>query len=117
MKLNALEKAILDYVANRNSDPALKAQISAVEVIRRKYTGAGIYVYFSHPKKEEALKIKSLPGPYSGPSNITSSKLEHGAGSLVWYDDDGYLSCIEIYSYSNDYPKEEYDFKFVISDK
>lgn len=116
MKLNLLEKAILDYVADRSSDPELKDQVTAVEAIRHKYTGVGMYIYLFHPNKNEALKIKSPTNPYSGP-NIESSKLQHGAGSVVWCGDDGFLSEIEIFSYSDDYPNEEFNFTLDVQTK
>jgi hypothetical protein len=103
-----LEKAILDFVAERNPDPSLRSQIGSLEIASRDHTGVGLYANFSFPTPDIVPRILSPSTPYPGPG-FTSPKLEHGAGSVVWCRD-GLLSCIEIFSYSDDYPREAFDF-------
>ncbi len=116
MDATKLEKAILDFVAERNSDPSLHSQIGSLKIASRDHTGVGLYANFSFPTPDIVPRILSPSTPYPGPG-FTSPKLEHGAGSVVWCGDDGLLSCIEIFSYSNDYPREVFDFTLTPEDE
>lgn len=116
METTKLEKAILDYIAERNPDPRLHAQIGTLTVGSRDYTGVGAYTYFAFSSRIQANRILNPRVPYPGP-NFSSTRLEHGAGSVVWCGGDGFLSCIEIFSYSDDYPPEEFDFALMTDDQ
>ncbi len=56
-------------------------------------------------------QTSQYPGPH-----LNSPDLEHGAGSVVWCGDDGLLSCIEIFSYSDHYPDGDYEFSIMPAD-
>lgn len=112
MHLTEVERAILDFVAKENPDPELIAQIESLEVASREHTGVGLYTNFEFRNRDYARRISSPRVPYPGP-NLNSPDLEHGAGSVVWCGDDGFLSCIEIFSYSDQYPEGDFDFSIM----
>jgi hypothetical protein len=116
MNATKLENAILDYVMRHNDDKELRDQISRIQVASREHTGVGLYVNFDSVDRPSTMKIANPRQPYSGP-NIESESLDFGAGSVVWCGDDGYLSCIEIFSYSDHYPSEEFDFILTSDDE
>ena len=115
MHLAKIERFILDFVAKENPDPQLLAQIRSVGVASREHTGVGLYTNFEYPDRDSAPRISSPRVPYPGP-NLNSPVLEHGAGSVVWCGDDGVLSCIEIFSYSDHYPDGDYEFSIMPDD-
>lgn len=110
MNLTPLERAILEQSSQKIDDKCFLEQVQSVQVESREHTGAGLFVYFYFPLLDEVPPIlgasKSFPGP-----DFKSPVLELGAGSIIWCGPDGFLSCIEIFSFSDCYPTEEFEFE------
>jgi len=106
--MEAIEKDILQMVLETNHSEELTEQLAAVEVKEREHTGVGLYVYFKFPENK---KLKSIPDVtrYDGPL-IKSSELPNDAGCIVWLEK-GILDFLEIYSYSDSYPKGGYIYE------
>ena len=91
-----IERAVLQAICEMCSmdRDALKAQLSTATILRREYTGAGFYTYFSVDRaSNRAIGGES---PRSGP-NARIEGLEHGMGFILWLKE-GYADCLERYS-------------------
>ena len=106
--MDELEFKILKMVLDKHPSKNLEDQITSLQVVRREHTGAGLYVYFnSHENAnlKPVLNTKRINGPL-----IESSKLQHGAGCIVWLDE-GIIDFVEIFSYSDTYPTDNYTYE------
>ena len=97
------------------SDPQrdiILAQLAKASCASRNYTGVGLYTDLSvapgAPKLDEARwKIENMPkGDAEHPDLVA------GAGLILWVKD-GYISCLESYSYEGSWPQDESLFRLV----
>jgi hypothetical protein len=98
-ELNVFERAILNWYKDHYKDSRLSAQIDTSSLSERKYTGVGFFVYLDIEKTQEKVDINIFGGhwPINGP-NIISSGITSGGEAILW-GEDGYIDCIEIFSY------------------
>lgn len=96
MQATGLEEAILKWIARRQ--PSLRARLGSAQVVDRKHTGVGFYVYLSDDKERD----RDRP-PVDGPV-IESAQLEHGGGCILWLSG-GEPHCLEIYAFGNEFPE------------
>lgn len=94
MRVTKLEKAIFDWIADRNS--ALASRLRDVEVASREHTGVGFYIYLFEEGPDWDRP------PVDGPV-IESPQLDMGAGSILWLSE-GEPHCLEIYAFGNHFP-------------
>ena len=101
MKANELERAVIGWMlADSELNPARSAvNFDAVTVTDREFTGVGFFADFEH---SEELKLfddeVSLRWGKVG-ARLNASKLETG---YVVFVDDGYVTCVEGYTYGDD---------------
>ncbi len=100
-----LESEIIDFVIKTTKNTILKEQLRNCIVLSSKYTGVGYYVEFKIPEEIPPIDDSS---PIEGPF-ITSDKLKHGAGTNLFITG-GYVSTLEIFSYSESFPREITNF-------
>lgn len=108
-KKSKLEKEILRFLINKYKGTTLSKQLSNSIIKSREYTGVGFYINFiiaSDLGKIKTNELESNPiiGPY-----IESSELKNGAGSQIFIKD-GYITTLEIFSFSDNFPKKLEDF-------
>lgn len=98
MKATSLELAVLQWVATRSTDPALRKQIEFVCPVTREYSGARSFTEFSLPADSPQVERARLPhdgkGPMEGPE-VTGPEFEYAACSLLWFTE-GRLTMPEI---------------------
>ena len=105
--LRAIEKDILDYIAQRHRGSGLRKQIADASIASRQFTGVGVYANLALSHRESLPPIQPLEIPFSGP-DIESPALDFGASSLLWCDDAGYITCIELVTPGDHYPETEF---------
>lgn len=85
----------------------LRTQFEHVQSITREMTGVGFYANFKLHENVEA--ITSAHSLRFGDVQANIEGLEHGAG-FVLHVLEGYLSCLEGYSYDEPWPSEFNNF-------
>jgi hypothetical protein len=109
--LSAYEhKAIAAIAASDSQRDVMLAQLATAKCISRDYTGVGLYTELhvdpSSPKLDEARwKIEDMPKGDAEHPNLPA-----GAGLILWVKD-GYISCLESYTYEGSWPENESLFR------
>lgn len=107
-KLSELEIAILQKAASRVASSELLRQSRATNLINREFTGVGVFVNLDLKERRAEDARPDIKSPIDG-LIITSEDLPNGsADSLVWLDDDGFLSQIEIVG-NGGYTESDYE--------
>jgi hypothetical protein len=91
----------------------LLAQLGAASCKSRDYTGVGLYteicVAFDAPRlNENRWMIEHMPK-----GHVDHPDLDAGAGQILWVKD-GFIVCLESYTYEGAWPQDESLFRFVI---
>ena len=89
-----LERAVLDWMADRLAICNLKQQVAAAVVTDREYTGVGSFTILSVSPDLPALQC---PSPISGPV-IEAEGIEHGGGAILFHDETGHITELEMYA-------------------
>ena len=89
-----LERAVLDWMADRLPIPNLKEQIATAAVTDREYTGAGSFTFLSAPSD---LPPIHCPSPIDGPV-IEAQGIEQGGAAILFLDDTGHITQLEMYA-------------------
>jgi hypothetical protein len=89
-----LERAVLEWMADRLLIPNLKEQIAAAAVTGREYTGVGFFTRLSVPSDVPAIQC---PSPISGPV-IEAEGIAHDGGAIIFLDDTGHITQLEMYA-------------------
>jgi hypothetical protein len=106
--LSELEIAILQKAASRVGSPELLRQSRAANLKNREFTGVGVFVNLDLKDRRIEDARPDIRNPIDG-LIIASDALPLGsADSLVWLDDEGYLSLIEIVG-NGGYPDSDYE--------
>ena len=106
-KLSEFEcQAIAALAADDPQQAAILAQLSAATCASRDYTGVGLYteleVATSAPKLDEArFRAAEDSSVYATHPNVPA-----GIGLILWLKD-GYISCLESYTYEGSWPQDE----------
>lgn len=91
----------------------LLAQLAKAECASRDYTGVGLYtnimVDSTAPKLDlDYWKIEDFPKGYA-----EHPELPAGIGIILWLKD-GYITCLESYTFEGEWPKNEAMFKIMV---
>lgn len=102
--LTTFERAVLEKLLE-GADPtlsALRAQLDVCEVASREFTGVG---FFTNLKVDGSAARGSNSRPELRVSGVDASisGLKHGAG-FVLFVTDGYLDCLEGFTYDEPWP-------------
>ncbi len=103
LALSKLEAAVLEWIASRFDDPALKKQLDRAMVSERTHTGVGCYSTLAVPCDTDiSVAAYACRGPLSGPY-FESPVVEMGGGTLLWFEG-GRPQCLEIYANGDYFP-------------
>jgi len=106
--MEALDRQILDWIASRSDDAALREQLLYAQVTRRDYMRTGFFVYFELP--ESTLLLNNLIRPLC--PDISSPLLLDGAGTALFFRT-GKLHYLEIYARGGFFPENLEEFKLL----
>lgn len=86
------------------------AQLALATCVSRDYTGVGLYTKLridpAAPKLDEARwKIEDMPKGHAEHPDLSA-----GAGLILWVEE-GYISCLESYTYDGNWPNDESLFR------
>ena len=109
--LSAYERQAIKAIAT--ADPqggVILAQLAAAKCASRDYTGVGLYTDLAvepgAPLLEEArLRIEDMPKGHAEHPEVPD-----GVGLILWVKD-GYISCLESYTYDGNWPQDESLFR------
>jgi hypothetical protein len=109
--LSTFEREAIATIAR--ADPQREivlAQLAKTQCASRDYTGVGLYTELrvdpSAPKLDETRwKIEDMPKGHA-----EHPELPAGAGLILWVKD-GYISCLESYTYDGSWPQDESLFR------
>ena len=106
-----LERAVLDWLEETYRNERLTAQVNAATFNRRDWTKVGYYVYFDVPRDLPPLDLNELGGswPVDGPG-LKSEEIDHGGDTIFW-GSDGYIDCMEMYSFGDYFSEEVREFE------
>lgn len=106
-------EAIRVVSSGTNQSEILLAQLAQAKCALRDYTGVGLYtkiiVDSAAPKLNlDYWKIEDFPKGYA-----EHPELSAGIGIILWLKD-GYMTCLESYTYEGEWPKDEALFRFSV---
>lgn len=104
LRFNALEAAILNWIAARLGDVELAAQLQAAQPTEREYTGCGCFTKIGVPAGLDAIPVAARNGDALRGPEISSRLLDHGACSVLFIVD-GFVSLLEIAAYGEHFPE------------
>ena len=110
-ELSAYErKAIEAIAASDRQREVILAQLAKAQCASRDYTGVGLYTELavdpSAPLLDEARwKIEDMPT-----GDAEHPQVPDGVGLILWVKD-GYISCLESYTYEGSWPEDESLFR------
>lgn len=101
---NELEAAVLNWCSRHYANERLTAQVESARFIKREWTVVGFYVYFDVSHELSPLDLKDFNGwPIGGP-NIRSPDVHYGGGTMLWgWDREGYINCIEMFAFGDQF--------------
>ena len=110
-ELSEYERRAIEAIAA--SDPqqdVILAQLAAAKCAARDYTGVGLYTDLAvepgAPLLDEARwKIEDMPKGHA-----EHPGLPDGAGLILWVKE-GYITCLESYTYEGSWPQDESLFR------
>ena len=79
------------------------AQYRQASVLRRDFTGVGVYTYFAVP--DAAPRLLETRNPIGRTILIELEGLEHGASAVLWQKA-GVLDCLEVFTFTEPWPEE-----------
>ena len=106
-KLTQFEQMVMNALITGHAEEAtLRTQMASAIVESREYSGCGLFTI---------MKLNQLCQPIASKDRtildwqsfqLAHPALEHGAGTLL-YIADGYVECLECYTYGEDWPADE----------
>jgi|SRR4249919_1065282 len=113
-KLSEFERQAISAMAL--GDPQreiILAQLETALCASRDYTGVGLYtdlwVAPDAPKlNENRWRIEDMPKAHADHPDLVA-----GVGFILWVSD-GYIACLEAYTYDGDWPQDESLFRLAI---
>lgn len=105
-ELQAVDRDILDWIAEHSADPALAGQIENARASRRDYTRTGFFVYFE--PDPAAAPVPSGVRPVS--ARLDAPGLLDGAGCDLFLRD-GRLHYLEVYARGGFLPETLDDYR------
>ena len=111
MPLSNFERTFLAALAqpDRQRDIIL-AQLESATVVSRDYTGVGLYTELSVPATAPRLDEARCSHEDMPQCSGEHPDLPAGAGFILWLKD-GYISCLESYTYDGSWPVNEDVFR------
>ena len=106
-------KAISAIALGDTQREIILAQLATASCASRDYTGVGLYTELfvdpAAPKLDEnRWKIEDMPKGHADHPDLVA-----GAGLILWVSD-GYIACLESYTFDGDWPKDESLFRVAI---
>ena len=103
-------EAIKVVSSSGNQSEILLAQLVKAQCASRDYTGVGLYTNIIVDSTAPTLnldywKIEDFPNGYA-----EHPELPAGIGIILWLKD-GYMTCLESYTYEGEWPKNEALFR------
>jgi hypothetical protein len=109
LPLTKFEEEVLEYVVNQ-FDSDLVGHLNRLKVIKREYTGAGLYVDFEY--MDNGLDYTDLTKSIGSDTYIELPELEYGAGCSVSISR-GRIKLLELFVHGEEvFPEEITKFKF-----
>jgi hypothetical protein len=106
--MEALDRQILDWIASRNDNAALREQLLSARVIRRDYMRTGFFIFFEQP--ESILPLTNMARPLC--PDISSPLLFDGAGTALFFRN-GRVHYLEIYARGGFFPENIEEFQLL----
>lgn len=106
--MEALDRQIIDWIASRSDNAALRGQLLSAQVIRRDYMRTGFFIYFELP--ESTLPLTNMVRPLC--PDISSPLLFDGAGTALFFRN-GKVHYLEIYARGGFFPQNIEEFKLL----
>ncbi len=107
--ITTLDRAVLEVMAGEptNDAAALAEQVRRATVVSREHTGVGFFTEFEVPEGVPLLGDEF----HKNLSHVQSEhpELSYGAGFVV-FAVDGKLSCLEAFTYDEQWPDDESKF-------
>jgi len=101
MEYTQPERAVLEWMAEHASVPNLRDQINSAIPIKREYTGKGSFTDLRVPPETRKIRCH---GPVLGPV-FESEALEFGGSALLWADETGHLTQLELCAFGDFFPE------------
>ena len=92
----------------------LVAQLAVAECVSREYTGVGVYVRLRVDPSAPKLNSVGWTVEHMPMGNAEHPALAAGVGLILWIQD-GYISCLECYTYDGNWPDDESLLQFATS--
>jgi hypothetical protein len=110
------EAAVLEWIAAKSGDPALREQLARAQILDRDYTVVGCYSTLLVPTDVPASTAAyARHGRLAGPC-FESKAVEYGGGTLLWFEA-GRANSLEIYAHGDYFPADHSELgEFMLTD-
>ncbi len=106
--LSELEIAILQRAATRVGSAELLRQSRVAKLKHREFTGVGVFIDIDLKERRIEDARPDMRNPIDGLIIVSEALPLGSADSLVWLDNEGYISLIEIVG-NGGYPDSDYE--------
>jgi hypothetical protein len=101
MHFTPLERDVLDWIATRCDDAAIRAQLRAVEPVSREHTGVGAFLGLHVPGDVPSVPLRKAPVD----PHIASPDLDDAGAGCVLFFNEGRASLLELYAFGAAFPE------------
>jgi hypothetical protein len=103
MEFTILEKAVLEWISARVRVPNLAEQLAVCRPVSRKLTGVGSYTDLALDKEVEPVELSRIRIPLFFPCIEPGACLDHGGGSLLFFNNRGFIECLELWAHGESF--------------
>ena len=106
IKSQFIKNILALLIEGTKEEELLRKQIDLLTDSEYEYTGAGLFVSFSHDDAISQFKSEIGRVLEGAEVRIQSSQLEMDAGTVLFFDG-GVIDCLEVFTYDGKYPNSE----------
>lgn len=110
MEFTEFEQRVFEVlVTGDDEENIIREQLSKARVLKRDYTGVGLYTVVEVPDECTKLSKSNRYIEETPKAHLEHPNLKGGAGVLLWFKD-GRISTLECYTYDGEWPNDETKF-------
>jgi hypothetical protein len=110
MEFTALEQAVLDWMASHVNVRNLAEQIAACRPTERKLSGVGSFTKLAIRADKPRIERSRTQSPVHGPWIDGSEGIHLGGSSLLFLNETGYISTLELVANGDHFDESETGF-------
>jgi hypothetical protein len=111
MELSQIERAVIETMISGDAEQAvLRNQLKVATVVKRNYTGVGVFVTFHVPSDALRMKMTNRYIQSTPMAFLKHPELSPGAQAMLWFKD-ACMSSLECVTVEGAWPSDESKFQ------